>query len=178
MDDLGQIISKETPLLILMLSFVLMIIALIVVISLKREGKWKRRCFSGILLLEYLFIVFGETVFFRPYSESRKIRIEPFWSYKEVVHYYPSLIMFWEVCLNIVLFIPIGLLLGLISSNLQWYKICLIGCSFSIIIEILQFIFRKGLCETDDVINNTLGTIIGLLLLKLINFGLQRLESN
>ena len=39
----------------------------------------------------------------------------------------------------------------------------LIAAAFSTCIEAVQFIFKLGLCETDDVIMNTLGAAIGTL---------------
>ena len=37
----------------------------------------------------------------------------------------------------------------------------LASLSLSIMIELLQFILKRGLCETDDVIHNVLGAAIG-----------------
>ena len=37
------------------------------------------------------------------------------------------------------------------------------SCGFSMKIELVQFVFGLGLCETDDVIFNTLGAAFGTL---------------
>ncbi len=73
--------------------------------------------------------------------------------------------LFWElsrgawrdISLNIFLFVPLGFLLG-------DRKGILIGFLFSITIELVQFIFRLGFCEMDDVLNNTIGMEVGVLL--------------
>ena len=77
-----------------------------------------------------------------------------------------------EILLNIIMFIPIGLLIGG-SMPKQRGKVLLIGCVLSIVIETLQLITGRGLCETDDVIHNTIGCLIGYslsaLLFRLLN---------
>ena len=37
----------------------------------------------------------------------------------------------------------------------------MIGAGFSILIELLQFIFKRGFAEFDDVFHNVLGCAIG-----------------
>ena len=85
----------------------------------------------------------------------------PFWNYPDIwyrVDYPADLI---EVLLNIALFIPIGLLLG--GLGMKFKKAILIGIVLSVIIELSQFVYDKGLCETNDVIHNTIGCVVGYL---------------
>ena len=42
----------------------------------------------------------------------------------------------------------------------------LIGCSISLTIESLQFLFIKGFSEVDDVMHNTVGCLIGWFMVK------------
>ena len=63
--------------------------------------------------------------------------------------------------MNVVVFIPVGLLLGSAFKQMTWWKALLIGCSISIAIESLQFCFMKGFSEVDDVMHNTVGCLIG-----------------
>ena len=37
-----------------------------------------------------------------------------------------------------------------------------VGFCFSLLIEVLQLVLRKGTFEVDDLINNTAGVVIGL----------------
>lgn len=64
---------------------------------------------------------------------------------------------------NIALFIPIPFIL--ISIFKFQRKITVIVAAFliSVLIEIVQFIFKLGVADIDDVILNTLGACIGLL---------------
>ena len=62
-----------------------------------------------------------------------------------------------QILWNILAFIPIGLIGGKVAS----WKIILIGAMVSVSVEASQLFFRLGLFEFDDMIHNTLGTVIG-----------------
>lgn len=64
----------------------------------------------------------------------------------------------WDIVLNILLFIPLGFLLG----DKGW-KAILYGFLLSAFIELIQYIAVLGYCEADDVLNNTIGAIVGVL---------------
>lgn len=61
---------------------------------------------------------------------------------------------------NIITFIPLGYFLGRFE-RIQLYKVIIIGFSISFFIEIMQFVFAVGISETDDIILNTVGVLIG-----------------
>ena len=61
-----------------------------------------------------------------------------------------------EILINISLFVTIGLLMCSIAK-----RVCFIGCMLSILIELLQLVSGRGLCETNDVIHNTVGYMVG-----------------
>ena len=68
--------------------------------------------------------------------------------------------------MNVIVFIPIGILLGITFKQMTWWKALLIGCCISISIESLQFWFMKGFSELDDVMHNTMGCLIGWCMVK------------
>jgi glycopeptide antibiotics resistance protein len=114
--------------------------------------KWS----SVLLLIEYVFLVFCSTVIFRPTGETRQYDFHPFWSYDR-----PELLV--ENIMNVIVFIPIGMILGSLlrvtfGSGFRvqgsWLIVLLIGCSISITVEALQFWFMKGFSEVDDVMVN------------------------
>lgn len=113
----------------------------------------------ALLLIEYIFLIFCSTVFFRTTSELRKYDIHPFWSYDR-----PELLV--ENIMNVVVFIPVGLLLGIAFKQVTWWKALLIGCGISVTIESLQFFLMRGFSEVDDVMHNTLGCLIGWFIVK------------
>jgi glycopeptide antibiotics resistance protein len=131
--------------------------------------------YSAILLLvEYVFLLFCSTVIFRATGETRQYDFLPFWSYSR-----PDLLV--ENIMNVVVFIPVSLLLGIAFKQTTWWKALLLGCGISITIESLQFIFMRGFSELDDVMHNTIGCIIGYMmvigswqLIKLCPFFLRR----
>ena len=63
--------------------------------------------------------------------------------------------------MNIAVFIPIGMMLGIILREVVWWKAIFVGMGISMTIELLQLILMRGCCETDDVIHNTLGCLVG-----------------
>ena len=67
---------------------------------------------------------------------------------------------------NIFMFIPVGLLVSLIW-NIKDKNVILIGFLISLSIELTQ-LFLKRTTDIDDLILNTLGVIIGLLISKRI----------
>ena len=70
--------------------------------------------------------------------------------------------------LNIILFIPVGFLLPVIWKEYDSFKkTALTGLILSVIIEILQ-IFTFRLTDIDDIITNTLGTVLGYCIAKII----------
>ncbi|MDF2588859.1 MAG: hypothetical protein K0S41_2700 [Anaerocolumna sp.] len=83
---------------------------------------------------------------------------------------------------NIILFIPLGMLLPLLSSKFESYQFCLISGLFaSIIIEVTQYITKRGYLQTDDIIMNVLGTVVGFFIyniLKVILKALVRLNDS
>ena len=122
------------------------------------------RYFVVLLLIEYTILMFCSTILFRTSCETRQYDFHPFWSYSR-----PDL--FVENIMNVVVFIPVGLLLGIAFKQVTWWKALLLGCGISITIESLQFFFTRGFSELDDVMHNTLGCLIGfgfMIILRII----------
>ena len=77
--------------------------------------------------------------------------------------------LFWEaqnhlwsfIALNILMFVPLGILLRSITDS---KKSVMFGFILSVFIELTQYVFCLGKCELDDVLNNTLGCGLGILL--------------
>ena len=69
----------------------------------------------------------------------------------------------WLV-LNAFLFIPYGVLTPGVFLKAKKTKLLFYGILGSAIIELVQYIFKLGCFDIDDVIQNTIGICIGLLL--------------
>lgn len=124
------------------------------------------RLSSGLLMVEYVILIFCSTVFFRIYDEARGHNFSPFWSYYAIQEGKDELLH--ENILNVLVFLPVGVLLGCAFRCIKWGKAILIGCGISVIIEALQYFYHRGFSETDDVIHNTLGCMIGYGMYKFV----------
>ena len=115
------------------------------------------------LLLGYIFLIFCSTILYRPTQDNIRIELEPLWFVNYIIDGAIDLLI--EKTLNVLLFVPIGFLIPLIiKKRTTICKMCIIGMLLSSFIEILQFVFKKGVCEIDDIILNTLGSMVGYLM--------------
>lgn len=111
-------------------------------------GKKSRK----VLATLYILIVLWITLFSRTPGTVRLFR-GLFWEIE---------MGYWgDIALNILLFVPLGFLVG----N---KRIILIGLLLSAGIELTQFVFELGVCELDDVLNNTIGAAVGCLIATLL----------
>lgn len=128
------------------------------------KGIWRGIELAGrLLLLEAIFIIYSSTIS-DPLITKKTYDFTPFWSYKAILDGESFLLA--ENMMNVLGFIPIGLLIGMGFSKWTWWKAIGVGCLFSFSIELMQFVFRRGFCELDDVIHNTLGCAIGWFLIQ------------
>ena len=114
-----------------------------------------------LLLAEWVFLVLCAIVFFRETGAERGYNLMPFWSYWDYGKDSYFMEMFGENILNVLLFVPIGFLAGCGLRGMTFKRVLFLGGGLSVFIELLQLISKKGFCETDDVIHNVLGCIIG-----------------
>lgn len=67
-----------------------------------------------------------------------------------------------EVLLNVLLYIPMGYLLPFVSKHMRTITaITMIGLLCSCATETAQLVYRIGCFQIDDIICNTIGTMIG-----------------
>ena len=129
-----------------------------------RKGGWMT---LRLLLVEFVVMIYCSTVFFRHAMKERDYDFHPFWSYAAIHEGREELLE--ENMMNILVFVPIGLLIGLTFRNIRWWVVLLIGTSISALIEILQFYTKLGFSELDDVMHNTAGCMIGYGICMAIN---------
>ena len=174
MDEFYEWLNPRIPVEYVLISFLVLSVA-IVTGMLVMKGSRAKRFVLGALLAEYYFLVLCSTVICRASVMEQHVELMPFWNYSDIwnkVDYPADLI---EVLLNMALFVPIGFLLGGIGFKTK--KVLLMGICLSGIIEVSQFAFCKGLCETDDVIHNSVGAFLGYLGFIGILKGKRRLIS-
>ncbi|WP_042316528.1 VanZ family protein [Desulfofarcimen acetoxidans] len=78
---------------------------------------------------------------------------------------------------NILLFIPLGFILPCIWGKYEvLWKTALSGITFSLIIELSQ-LFNRRVTDIDDLLMNTLGTLIGWVIFRLLIEHLSKLQD-
>ena len=71
---------------------------------------------------------------------------------------------FLNVVLNVLAFAPFGFVLPIIHPRRRKFlNVFLLSLEFTLIIEILQLIFRVGIFDVDDMFMNTVGSTLGYL---------------
>lgn len=122
-------------------------------------GKW-RLVLYGITIC-YITVVIGAVFLSRGAGIYGNTNFHLFSSYKEAYHKM-KLSLFQNIILNILLFVPMGFLLPFYSDKLKkLYTTVPIGFFVTLMIEVIQYVFKLGIFESDDILNNTLGTLIG-----------------
>lgn len=120
-------------------------------------GLWKRRWAAG-LLAAYALYVFSLAVLSRSSRPEAQVMLRLFWSYEA----WPG---GWEqIVANIAVFVPIGFLAGLMIG----WRGAALGAGFSVLIELLQLLLRRGVFEFDDMLHNALGALLGAALAVLL----------
>jgi glycopeptide antibiotics resistance protein len=118
------------------------------------------RVFSLVTLILIVVMIMSATVFLRVSDVSVGYNFLPLWSYRM-----PSkdlqYSMFVENLMNILMFIPLGIALEYSFKEMTWKRVFFVAFGLSFIIEILQFLLKKGFAEFDDVLHNVLGCLIG-----------------
>lgn len=97
----------------------------------------------------------------------------PFKSIVDTVNYGSISIVLKQIAGNVLLFIPLGFAIPILFFKIANIKTIVIGFTVSLAIELIQatsgvFLgFNYRSCDIDDLILNTIGTIIGLSIYQL-----------
>ncbi|WP_067507911.1 VanZ family protein [Actinoplanes sp. TFC3] len=129
-----------------------------------------RRSFLKATFLLYVLSVVAITVF--------PIQAHPpsYWAgepFTEMIHWIPGVVDAPSFVLNVIMFVPFGVLLPLIARSTDSYRrIALSGLAASATIELVQFILgvtvgSRRTVDVNDLIANTAGALLGLLILRL-----------
>lgn len=107
------------------------------------------------LLYFYSVVIVYMTLLNRK-AANRRFLLTPLWSYRRFFEgeYFRNMIIN-----NILLFIPLGTILSRLKPNLSTARTLVL---ISAGIELLQYLSGRGFFETDDIISNSLGGLIGL----------------
>ena len=158
-----------------MLSWSVLLVGLWIVIALllsKHQRLWW--AINLILLIVICAFIIDRTLIGR--GSKRKLQLIPFYFF---IAAKSSSERIRSAVANLLLFIPLGLSMPFVLSS-KGKKTrhpirltIIIALLFSFSIEVLQYAFALGLCETDDVILNTLGAAEGACAFAVV----QRIEK-
>lgn len=132
----------------------------------KRICKGKRRIRPAqvvwaAVFVCYLVVVLGAVMLGRSEGWGGGRAAPLFYSYRHA-WYSVSASEWRNIVLNILMFVPLGFLLPL---GIKWFRTCyrtyIAGFLMTVCIELAQLVLRRGVCEMDDIVNNTVGTMIG-----------------
>lgn len=139
------------------------------ILILHKKGKIaKRHPGWWIALWVYTIFILYITVLGRYSFEDFRARLMPFESYREAFAGISSELR--GIVLNIVLFVPFGFLTACCFQDKKtvWIALCA-GLILTVTVEVLQYVTRTGTLETDDVMHNMLGTVLGVLIWYVLN---------
>lgn len=119
------------------------------------------------LFAGYSVLLLAETVLIRHPFTGNHFQPVLFWSWKA-----------WDkqknqILSNVIMFIPIGILTG----RLWKWRGLLVALGMSVTVELLQMITQRGLCEFDDVADNVLGALIGVVITLLVQRIAEQLSN-
>jgi len=125
------------------------------------------------LLIIYLAVLFWVLLFKLgvrfSYMEKRDVNLIPF----SELFISNGKIDLAEIILNVVIFVPLGIYAGVLFKRWSFGKKLFFFFLLSLVFEMLEFFFKIGAFDITDIITNTIGGIIGLLMFtaieKLVN---------
>lgn len=131
-----------------------------------KKFPWKRMVLP-LMFIGYLALVFFVTNL-RTSHMHREVNLHLFRAWREALNNF-SQHRWLNVLLNIAMFGPFGFLLPILHKNFRkWHITISAAFGFSLFIELLQLIFARGVFDVDDLFCNTLGGVIGYLVVMSI----------
>nr|MBP3598710.1 VanZ family protein [Eubacterium sp.] len=134
------------------------------------------KIFWGFVFLMYIVVLLCATLA-RSGGYENALKLQPFSSY--IMAWNSASPAEWRnLFINILLFVPFGFLVPFL-----WEKGKTFWCAYaaggivSILIECLQFVFKRGIVEFDDVLNNVVGTMIGYGVYRLFAWVISRIKK-
>ena len=95
------------------------------------------------------------------YNLTPFLEIRRFWNYREFLGLKA---VFINLAGNVLAFVPFGAILPVISRRMRgFFRVMLLGFSFSFLVECTQLVTRVGTFDVDDLMLNTLGAVLGYL---------------
>ena len=162
---------------ILILSWLLYLAYRLLRESYEKKEIERNRAMAIFLLIAYSMLIMYLTFLGRRSMGYTQANYEIGWSYRRAFISGEKYLL-QEILLNILLFLPLGSLCVLARKHFRLTISVLYGLALSCVIEYYQLILCRGTSEYDDIISNTLGTIIGSIIALIVVEGLKIWRKN
>ena len=127
----------------------------------------KLQCGAAILLSLYIVVLLYFTVVGRYSHEEYEYKINFFTSYRWFFKYNGEQVL-RQLLINLVMIMPVGFLLPVVIKAKYKYLITMaLSLLLTVFIETMQLITKCGSFEVDDIINNFIGAVLGMLVYAL-----------
>lgn len=156
--------NRKTPFLKLLLNLLLLSIIYIYIM--------------GVLIItriaEIPFSTYERVLDNRELFHSLEFQIIPFESIIHLLNYYG---LGTQILGNLLLLLPLGFFLPIfIKSCIGIFKVGLVIMIVSLLIEFLQVLFGVGIGSIDDLLLNTLGGVVGYIILNMGKYSMNKLN--
>lgn len=125
-----------------------------------KKDKWTFILTTIFCLLLIWVILFKMSFNITELDKIRKINLIPFYYDEEVSSH------FSEVLLNLLAFISLGIYLRMLKIDTK--KSILFGLFFSLGLEVTQYILSIGATDITDLMTNTFGVFIGVIIYNIV----------
>ena len=163
-----DLLSRFAPLGLLISTTVILISIFSYHLYRKKGGTFiikKKQFVSAFLILGWTGTMLGLTTLSRTANSIGIINLNFLGSYLDAWDYW-SLREFQLIVFNILVFVPLGFLLPILSNKLRKFlPVLLISFLTTVAIEVLQLITHRGVFDLDDIFHNTIGGIMGYFLI-------------
>ena len=144
----------------------LVLIAIVIGLLVFYNDKIKYTVVIAILLFAIcIWIVLSITLFDRHYLAEKSVKLIPGYSFRHIIDYpwqYAKKDAILANLGNAVMFIPFGMIITyLVRLEHPYLFSGVVAFAASMSIEITQYCLQLGSLETDDIIYNTWGSVIG-----------------
>lgn len=123
----------------------------------------KKKIISSALFIGYIAVIIFATILLERSSRfgNSQINLYPLSSYRYAWNHF-QMREWRNIILNICMFVPLGMILPLYDHVFRKSWLTYIsGFGLTLFIESTQYITKRGIFEIDDMINNTIGCMIG-----------------
>lgn len=164
---IGQLF--EAAIYTILFLFVTMSLATIYLRTHNKQINWlylAKKYWAALFVVFYYLLVLRITCFSRIHFQGMNLRL--FASYEDA--WFGGGAQAWQqLLLNILMFVPLGMALPFVHRFFRrWYGALFTLFLGSLLIETIQFVFQLGVFEVDDLLNNTLGGILGFCVVMMV----------